>query len=138
MRYLLDTSALLAHYRAEQGAEQVQALMASDDAEILAANVSIPELGRRLDALGVPQAEVDAVLDGYMLLLSEIVAIDAEIALNALALGRRTPGRMPLVDTLIAAAAQARQAVLVHRDAHLRAVPDTDLRQHDLQSSAEP
>ena len=35
MRYLLDTSALLAHHRRETGWETVQALFETDEAEIL-------------------------------------------------------------------------------------------------------
>ncbi len=34
MRYLLDTSALLAHYRQENGGEMVQAMFEADEAEI--------------------------------------------------------------------------------------------------------
>jgi hypothetical protein len=37
---------------------------------------------------------------------------------------------------LIGAAARTRQAVLVHRDAHLRAIPEKLLRQLDLEAQA--
>jgi predicted nucleic acid-binding protein len=65
MRYLLDTSAVLAHYRREKGWEAVQTIFES-------------------------------------------------------------------VDTLIAAAAQHAQAVLVHRDKHMRQIPAALLPQQDL------
>ena len=52
MTFLLDTSALLAHYREEVGAEQVQALFDRDDHELLLASVSLPEFARRLRDLG--------------------------------------------------------------------------------------
>ena len=48
MRYLLDTSALLAHYRQEHGWEMVQAVFEDNEAEIIMASVSLPEFGRRL------------------------------------------------------------------------------------------
>jgi len=40
--------------------------------------------------------------------------------------------RLPLVDALIAAAAQAKEAILVHRDAHMRAIPSSLIDQQDL------
>jgi len=59
MRYLLDTSALLAHYRQEVGWEKVQALFETDEAELLIASVSLTELGRRLYELGSTEIEVE-------------------------------------------------------------------------------
>lgn len=44
MRYLLDTSALLAHYRQEAGWEEVQTLFEDSAAELLLAAVSFAEL----------------------------------------------------------------------------------------------
>ena len=53
MRYLLDTSALLAHYRQEDGWQEVQALFETDEADLIAASVSLTEFGRRLRELGL-------------------------------------------------------------------------------------
>jgi|GEM_PF-2180775 len=49
---------------------------------------------------------------------------------------RKEPGaeRLPLVDALIASAARSREAILVHRDAHMRALPATMVAQLDLES----
>lgn len=52
MRYLLDTSALLAHYRQESGWETVQALFEDDMAELIIAAITLTEFGRRLRDLG--------------------------------------------------------------------------------------
>ena len=41
---------------------------------------------------------------------------------------------LPLVDALIAAVAQAKGAVLVHRDAHMRAIPPELLQLNDLEA----
>ncbi len=132
MRYLLDTSALLAHHRQESGWETVQALFESEEAEIVIASVSVTEFGRRLRDLGAPEAIVERTLAGYQLLCTEVVSVDAAVALAAVALGYRTPHRLPLVDALIAAAAQSRNALLVHRDEHMRAIPLELVGQKDL------
>lgn len=133
MRYLLDTSALLAHHRQERGWERVQALFEADEAQILIASVSLTEFGRRLRDLGAHEAVVERTLDDYGLLCTEVAPVDAAVALAAFAIGCRTPRRLPLVDALIAAVAQARDAQLVHRDEHMRAIPPEVVRQNDLE-----
>jgi predicted nucleic acid-binding protein len=134
MRYLLDTSALLAHHRQETGWEMVQAIFEADEAEIIVASVSLTEFGRRLRDLGAPEALVQETLANYQLLCAEVVPVDTAVALAALTIGWRTPRRLPLVDALIAAVAQARAAVLVHRDEHMRAIPNELLPQTELKT----
>lgn len=136
MRYVLDTSALLAHYRQEPGWEEVQALFETDDAELSIASVSLTEFGRRLRALGASQAEVEATLSSYQLLFTEVITVDAAVAKAAFGIGCHTPHRLPLVDALIAACAQARSAILVHRDEHMRAIPEEVVRQQELSATA--
>lgn len=126
MRYLLDTSALLAHYRQETGWQAVQALFEDEQAELLLASPSLTEMGRRLLALSASQDEVMEALLAYQQLF-EVVAVDEEVALLALDVVRKTPRRLPLVDALIAAAALSRDATLVHRDEHMRALPDLQI-----------
>ena len=123
MRYLLDTSALLAHYREEIGWEVVQGLFEDLESVIVIAIPSLAEFARRLLALGIDDAEIAAVLDNYGLLFTAVVAIDAPVALAAYYMGRRMPERIPLIDLLIAAAAQTDRAVLVHRDRHMSTIP---------------
>lgn len=132
MRYLLDTSALLAHYRQEAGWDVVQALFESDDAEIILASVSLTEFGRRLRDLGATETEAMEVLSGYRLLCDQVSGVDADVAIAAFLIASRASRRLPLVDALIAAVAQSRQAVLVHRDEHMRAIPADMLQQRDL------
>lgn len=133
MRYLLDTSALLAHYRQEMGWEPVQALFEDPESEIDIAAPTLTEFAWRLRALGVEDAEIHNLLDNYSLLFTRVMAIDASIAIAAFAIGRQASDRIPLIDTLIAAAAQADEAVLVHRDAHMAAIPAEAVRQHPLE-----
>lgn len=132
MRYLLDTSALLAHHRQEPGWETVQAIFEAEESEIIMASVSLTEFGRRLHDLGAPEVIVEETLANYQLLCSEVATVDTTTALSALALSYHTPRRLPLVDALIAAVAQVRGAVLVHRDEHMRAIPLELVQQRDL------
>lgn len=97
MRYLLDTSALLAHYRQEAGWEAVQSLFETVEAELLIATVSLPEFGRRLRELGATETEVEETLANYELLFTELVSVDTAVAKAAFTIGCRTPQRLPLV-----------------------------------------
>ena len=141
MRYLLDTSAVLAHHRQEAGWEAVQALFEADEAELILSSVSLTEFGRRLRELGAGETEVEEALSSYQLLFAEVTAVDTAVARAAFVIGCRTPRRLPLADALIAAVAQVRGAVLVHRDEHLRSIPPELVRQQDLAAApdlAEP
>jgi len=132
MRYVLDTSALLAHHRQEAGWPAVQALFEADEAELILASVSLAEFGRRLRELGATETEAETVLASYQLLFGEVAPIDTATARAAFVLGCRTPRRLPLLDALIAAVAQIKGATLVHRDEHMRAIPAELIRQQDL------
>ena len=137
MRYVLDTSALLAHYRQEAGWQEVQTLFETDEAELIAASVSLTEFGRRVRELGATETEVEGILSSYQLLFTEVAPVDTAIAKAAFVLGCRTPRRLPLVDALIASVAQVRSAVLVHRDEHMRLIPLELVRQQDLTAFSE-
>jgi predicted nucleic acid-binding protein len=132
MRYVLDTSALLAHHRQEAGWPAVQALFEADEAELILVSVSLTEFARRLRELGAIEEEAKAVLVSYELLFGEVAPVDAVTARAAFVLGCRTPRRLPLVDALIAAVAQIKGATLVHRDEHMGAIPSELVRQQDL------
>ena len=137
MRYVLDTSALLAHYRQDAGWQEVQTLFETDEAELIAASVSLTEFGRRLRELGATESEVEGILSSYQLLFTEVAPVDTTVAKAAFVLGCRTSRRLPLVDTLIASVAQVRSAVLVHRDEHMRLIPLELVRQQDLAAFSE-
>ncbi|BAM01439.1 MULTISPECIES: type II toxin-antitoxin system VapC family toxin [Caldilinea] len=136
MLYVLDTSALLAHHRQEAGWSEVQALFEAEEAELILVSVSLAEFGRRLCELGATEEEIEATLTSYQLLFEEIVPVDAASAQAAFVLGCRTPRRLPLVDALIAAVAQIKGAILVHRDEHMRSLPADLVSQQDLGTSS--
>ena len=123
MRYLLDTSALIAHHRREVGATKVQELFDDPKAEILLASVSLTEFARRLLALGADEDAMRDTLEQYTLLMDGVMPVDEGVARKAVDVGVKTPGRLPLVDAFIAATALSCGACLVHRDAHFTAVP---------------
>ncbi len=132
MRYLLDTSALLAHYRKEPGGEAVQALFEAKETELLMASISLTEFGRRLRELGANETTIKAALLDYQLLCNEIAPVDVNVARTAFEIGCLTPHRLPLADALITAAAHNRTAILVHRDEHMCSIPSTVVQQYDL------
>jgi predicted nucleic acid-binding protein len=131
-RFLIDTSALLAHARKEPGWERVSALFEQRDCEVLASAVSLTEFARRLRDLGSPVEGASAIMASYRDLLDEVVPVDGQVARTAFEIGCATPERLPLVDALIAASAHERGATLVHRDRHLAAIPADLLSQLDL------
>lgn len=134
MRFLLDTSAMIAHHRQESGWERVQALFEDRDAEIFAASVTFTEFARRLRELGASSSEARQIVESYQDLLDDVVVIDKEVAFSAFHLGCETPKRLPLVDALIAAAASERDACLVHRDQHMAEIPSDLMETLDLAS----
>ncbi|MFY9823728.1 MAG: PIN domain-containing protein [Thermoanaerobaculia bacterium] len=137
-RFLLDTSALLAHSRQEQGYARVQALFEEDDSEILAASVSITEFARRLHELGATVDEAGLKVEEYLELLDEVVPVDERVAFTAFKIGCATEKRLPLADALIAAAARERGACLVHRDQHMAPIPADMVTQLDLSTEPDP
>jgi len=133
MKYLLDTSTLIAHFRDEEGAEKLQDLFDSKDAQLLVASVSLPEFARRLRELGMSEQESLHVLDQYLLVLEEVVPVDGPVARDAFEILCKSSERLPLIDSLIAAAARSADAILIHRDRHMRAIPASMLTQLDLE-----
>ena len=133
-RYLLDTSALLAHFRHETGWEDVQRIFEDPEAVVFLAGVSLAEFARRLNELGAPDEEIDQTVGDYELLFAAIAPVDARTAKAAYEIGQSTPARLPLIDALIAAVAQELDAILVHRDQHMAAIPEAVLEQLYLQA----
>lgn len=124
--YLLDTSALLAHFLSEPGADEVARLIEEGHAWVAA--VSWLELRIRLQDLP-GGAEVLTI---YQEEMAGSVDITSQVAAAAFEVRQETNARLPMVAALIAGAARARGFELVHRDQHLAAIPATCLRQRLL------
>lgn len=128
--FLLDTSALLAHFRQEEGYQRVHGLLQEKSAEIFICALSIAEFARRLRELGAPQEEAKDAALAYADLADRVLSVDTATAIRAFELSTTASARIPLADSLIAAAAQISDAILIHRDAHFSAIPS--LRQSPL------
>jgi len=120
--FLLDTTALLAHYRKERGFQEVQNILEDDSAVVLMSTLSVAEFARRMLTLGADHDEARQAALDYAGLADEVVAIDTSISVRAFELGTLTSERLPLIDALIAASALSRGAVLVHRDSHFTSI----------------
>lgn len=123
MTHLLDTSALLAHFLDEPGADEVERLLAQGPTVVALAAPSWIELDTRLREL-VPEVEVrENVFLQYTVSLTTLLPVDTESCLAAIRLRNAAPGRLPLADALIAGVADAAGLILVHRDPHLDSIP---------------
>jgi len=132
MIYLLDTSALLVMFRKEPGAEKVAEVFADPSNEVLLCALSVAEFGRKMREMGMGEGDARNVLDTFIPMFTAIVAVDDAVARASLSLIEKMPTRLPLADSLIAAAAVIRAACLVHRDKHLAVIPGTILQQVGL------
>lgn len=132
MIYLLDTSALLVLYRNEPGADRVAACFGEPEHEFLICAISIAEFGRKLKELGVDAQEMENLLTTFLPMFSSVLATDENVARTSLRLIELIPVRLPLADSLIAAAAMTRSACLMHKDKHMAAIPETILPQFSL------
>jgi predicted nucleic acid-binding protein len=121
--HILDTSAILAHYFGEPGADVVAQLWADDSNTLGISAVSATELKCRLVQESRDDAESAAAAHAYLDELTVCIPVDRATAELAWQLRLSVPGRLPLVDSLIAAAAREKGAILVHRDQHLAQIP---------------
>jgi len=125
--YLLDTSAVLAHFFAEPGGLEVAELLQDGkDAVALAAPTWV-ELERKLSGLIPDATEAQRVFLHYTRTLCSLVPLDEAAALAAIRIHCASPIRLPMVDALIAGCAAAAGLTLVHRDSHMDAIPTGEL-----------
>jgi predicted nucleic acid-binding protein len=130
--FVLDTSALLAHYREESGCARIQHILEDDDAEVIIVAVSIAEMARTLLNLGSEIDSARSVALAYADLATSVVPVDTALSVRALEVGYACGSRLPLVGAIIAAGASLFDATLVHRDAHFSQIPGDFLKQELL------
>jgi predicted nucleic acid-binding protein len=104
----------------------VQAIFDDADGEAWVCAISIAEFARRLRALGASATDARERALAYLDLMDHVVAVDSAVAVRAFELAAVTDARVPLVDTLIAAAAQSVSGTLVHRDQHFSALASVE------------
>ena len=130
--HLLDTSALLAHYFDESGAESVQELFENRAYRIGICVLTIPEMRGRLRVEIGNESEILDVCKHYFDELATNVTVDRAVAECAEHIRLSTKKRLPLVDSVIAACARSIDAVLVHKDPHMSAIPNSVVKQKAL------
>lgn len=131
MNILLDTSAVLALYFQEPGGARVAAMLGDPAVRANVSALSVGEFWSRLRARGSAQDFNDAWA-GLQELIDDVIPVSPDIVLASCALREATPARLPYIDALIAATAAARNAILIHRDAHFPAIPMGLLKQEML------
>ena len=132
MTHLLDTSAMLAHYLGEPGAERVQTLFEDETVVPGTSVLALFEFELRLHQLGEDESTRSAELSRYRALLDEVADVDESVRAEAVHLRTSATARLSAMDALIAATASSRRATLIHRDPHFAAVPTQLLQQEFL------
>jgi predicted nucleic acid-binding protein len=117
--HVLDTSAILAHYFNEPGADAVQALWESGSARIGISVLTIPELKGRLSQETAHTAESLSAAEACLGELTVALPVDRATAEMAWQIRAASKERLPLVEAVIAATARVADAVLVHKDPHM-------------------
>ena len=131
MKYLLDSSAWLAHLFGEPGVDEVNQLFDEPHTEVCIAVLSIPEIYGRMKALGRHE-DWPMIWDLYLPLFTQVIPTSEAIAHQAIILRTVTPEHLPTIDGLIAATAAIQSMTLVHRDPHIAAIPFQFLQQMRL------
>lgn len=127
--WILDTSAVTAHFFGEPGTDVVGGLLADASKHVTICSVTLFEFRYVLAAARLSAGDIAAAMDAYSDVFDDAVAVDTAVIREAIRLRERAPGRLPAMDAMIAAAAVHRQATLVHRDRHFDAIPSNVLRQ---------
>ena len=128
-RYLLDTSALLAHLLQESGAEIVDHCLSSSSGGASICIITWVEFELFLKRCAFKERDRTQILSIYRNALTEPLPVDAKVGQAAIAIKQAVPNRIHLTDLLIAACAKAHGLQLVYRDKHIEGIPESLLMQ---------
>lgn len=128
-RYLIDTSALLAHLLQESGCEVVERLLETSGDKLAICILTWVELEIFLNRSAYTAKEKARILSIYRVALGSPLPVDEKVGREALAIREALGTRIPLTDLLIAACAKANGFNLVYRDKHLADIPENLLGQ---------
>lgn len=121
--HLFDTSAILAQYFDESGADRVQDLLSDPGVRSGVSVVTLYEIYtavlHRSGSDAIATEAVQAVREA----VGEIAQVSEAVLAQAFDLRRSSSARIALADVLIAATADSLHATLVHRDPHFDALP---------------
>ncbi len=127
--HVFDTSAILAHYFQEPGAEQVHALLADNAVEAGLSAIALLDLKSKLVASVPDAAEAHRAFQLYSEELIAAIPVTRDIVEAAEALLARAGHTLTLLEAIAAATAQREGAILVHRDPNIARLPDGLLQQ---------
>jgi len=128
-RYLIDTSALLAHLLQESGYEVVERLLEASGDKLAICILTWVEFEIFLSRSGYTAKEKARILSIYRGALGNPLPVDEKVGREALVIRKALGVRIPLTDLLIAACAKANGFELVYRDKHLADIPEDLLGQ---------
>jgi predicted nucleic acid-binding protein len=128
---LLDTSAVVCIVEKESGWLVAREKVSEFD-KVLISALTIAEYARRCLSRGDSVAQAKLAVEGVLIMVDEVIAVDQQIALRMLNVVAHSTSRVPTIDAIIAATAIQHGAVLLHRDAHFRGIPQTMLHQEEL------
>lgn len=131
MKVLLDTSAVLAFYFGEPGAERVREVLADPSVGVATSVLTAGEFWGRLRAEGIEE-RFDTEWQRFAEVVPDVLEVTIPVVLRANALRHAATRRLPYVDALIAATAAQHGAVLLHRDPHFAWLSDGALSQEML------
>ena len=127
MTHLLDSSAVIAYYFDEPGADQVALLLEDNRNPPAVSCITQIEFWSRLRLLCD-----ESSFESSWKEIAEIVSIEPltnKAATRAREIRQACQERLPTVDALIAATASVRGLTLVHRDPHFQSIPQLFLNQ---------
>ena len=128
-RYLIDTSALLAHLLQESGCDVVDRLLETSGDKLAICILTWVEFEIFLNRSAYTAKEKARILSIYRTALGGPLPVDEKVGREALAIRQAIGTRIPLTDLLIAACAKANGFDLVYRDKHLADIPENLLGQ---------
>ena len=127
MTHLLDSSAVIAYYFDEPGADQVARLLEDNQSPPAISCITEIEFWSRLRSLGD-----EASFEESWKEIADLVSIEpltTSAATRAREIRQACQERLPTVDSLIAATASVLDVTLVHRDPHFQSIPTSFLKQ---------
>ncbi len=130
--HVLDTSAILAHYFDEPGADLVNALLVDNTLEVGLPAVALLDLRTRLDAAVSDAVEARRAYRLYAEELITAIPVTRETIAAAEEILPASGGQLTFLETVAAATARHAGAVLVHRSPRLARLPGQLLQQKAL------
>ncbi len=131
-RYLLDTSAILAHLLQENGFEVVERCLSCDQGPAAVSIISWVEFQFFLGCSDYSKTDTGKIIKCYEDVLGMPLPIDKAVGQTALDLRAQAKFRIHLTDLLIAACAKTHGLKLVYRDRHIEGIPEKALLQLKL------